>query len=116
MKDQFVTYEIAKKLKELGFEERTFAYFDTDNKNEFKYHSTPRYGLGYHTPAPLWQQAEKFVLDRKLSLLGIRPVHELYPDPKFLGFKTGFTAEELFDTYESAREAAILKALELITK
>ena len=27
MKDQFVTYEIALKLKELGFDEECFAYY-----------------------------------------------------------------------------------------
>lgn len=56
MKEQFVPYEIALKLKEKGFDELVFGFYWTDNK-DFVYDS-PNRGKhhGVHLQAPLWQQ------------------------------------------------------------
>ncbi len=59
MKDQFVPYEIALKLKELGFDEPCFGFYDDNN--------SPIAGnypcLGYNR-APLYQQAFQFLRDK----------------------------------------------------
>lgn len=56
MKEQFVTIEIAKRLRELGFNEECFTYW------EDKY--TGIEGI------PLWQQAIKFINDKLHNKFG----------------------------------------------
>ena len=73
MEEQFVTYEIALKLKELGFDEKCVAsYYTYDIKNfnkgkydyrgkfEFDYSTEDQYIVNsnetYYVSAPLWQQ------------------------------------------------------------
>jgi hypothetical protein len=54
MKEQFVTYEIALALKELGFySEDCFGYFSSIDNNLIMLHN--RWNIG--VLAPLWQQA-----------------------------------------------------------
>ena len=73
MKKEFVTYEIALKLKELGFDEKCFGY----------YHINEGYKIGYafcysentrtsdcSILAPLWQQVQSF-LDDNGVIIGI---------------------------------------------
>ncbi|MGV8961885.1 MAG: hypothetical protein ACOH2V_00700 [Candidatus Saccharimonadaceae bacterium] len=72
MKNQFSTYEIAKKLKELGFDEECLAYYHNDNEDItdnnfylFDYFNTigitttqlkSNKGMECFIAAPLWQQ------------------------------------------------------------
>lgn len=63
MKKQFVTYDIALKLKELGFDEECFGYFIRKYK-EFKLIEGDLFSNNTYTGAenflicaPLWQQA-----------------------------------------------------------
>lgn len=63
MKDQFITYNLAVKLKELGFDEECFSmYMGTHFKSRCygSIHNCENKEL--FTPAPLWQQAFKFLL------------------------------------------------------
>lgn len=61
MKEQFIPYEQALKLKELGFDEGCFSYytifgkFAGDISNPRKYNS--EFEKGSYISAPLWQQA-----------------------------------------------------------
>ena len=66
MKKQFVTYEIALKLKELGFDEECFGYYSQNDTNDMHYlciYQEEDYFLSGDVPsiigleAPLWQQA-----------------------------------------------------------
>lgn len=69
MQEQFVTYEIALKLKELGFDEPCLAYYAGETLlSEFvlDYSKTVFYtqtNNGYEMSAPLWQQAWPFLDD-----------------------------------------------------
>lgn len=114
MKNQFVTYEIAKRLKELGFNEPCFGYFTHSGKYISKENIQNDFFEDSQCAAPLWQQAidwlrnkhtidiwvrntkdEEFVWN-----VDVRPTHPL---------RSGFEKN-----YYQAREAAILKALTLI--
>jgi hypothetical protein len=60
MKEQFVTYDISLKLKELGFDEPCFGYFNISTKS-FYFADNGEYMLSKNLPsiivsAPLWQQ------------------------------------------------------------
>ena len=127
MKEQFVTYEIAKKLKELGFNEPTFATFCPINEGEIKEGSLlPFKGMFLPTGnsiilAPLWQQAIDWLREKHKIGIQISPF-PVYKDK--YGIKVERKASlsgweipmESPYSYEQAREVAILKALELITK
>lgn len=130
MENQFVTYKIAKKLKELGFSEKCFAKY---LRGELVYNGINNLTFGEPLSeihlAPLWQQ----VID------WLREKHELHISISRDGGWWGFCSHDLSDEensspeskhnttilseggaeisdYYSQREKAILKALELIKK
>ena len=70
MNKQFVTYEIAIQLKELGFNEPCFGGFD--ERDELQYHHISSKDL----KAPLWQQAIDFY-EEKYNLM-IEIAHRYY--------------------------------------
>lgn len=64
MKAQFVTYEIALKLKELGFDEECLAHFDSTSYQDLIHNCENVMegdfvveSVGNSLKAPLWQQA-----------------------------------------------------------
>jgi hypothetical protein len=70
MQHLFVTYEIAKKLKELGFDRLCFTYFFAGTND--LYNGTVRmynFNKGLETSAPLWQQAIDWFYDNHEILI-----------------------------------------------
>lgn len=109
MKEQFVTYEIALKLKELGFDEKCLGYFN----------NTENLTIGIDVPdksllltnkgkaanaclAPLWQQAISFLKEKKVLIA-----------ERWDGWEYGDYDWEDF-LYSSTKEKAILKAIEIV--
>ena len=67
MKKQFVTYEIALKLKELGFNEKCLAYYE-ETLGNYPLIIT-HYEEDLYLKAPLWQQAIDWLFtEKKLSI------------------------------------------------
>ena len=127
IKEQFVTYEIALKLKELGFDERCLGYFDIQSKelwlNDLGKNiiNLPEILL----PAPLWQQAidwfrEKFHFHILIENVNVpepkRWVYEINKLPAGVIILWNKDTSPTFGSYEEAREQAILKAIELCQK
>lgn len=126
MEKEFVPYEIALKLKELGFDGEVIATFDTskDHKLDIFAFSVPNKGIfeegfkkGWCIKAPLWQQAIDWFREKYNLYLSV----EANFSNKRWYFVTGtmweYNSGGLFDdfkTYEKAREQAILKAINLI--
>ena len=80
MKHLFVPYEIAKKLKELGFEEECLGYYDnkilTYSKNDvFRNFATIKNKLA---SAPLYQQVIDWLREKKIKVV---------ENPKFGGWE-----------------------------
>ena len=121
MEKEFVPYELAVKLKELGFDEECFgAYHHANNLDLW----SGDYDYSYAVKAPLWQQAFDWFRDIKglpvsigltidnkgytflITNLGKIPKvdHLTFPDKLDYG------------TYEQARQACLVKLIELITK
>lgn len=71
MQKQFVTYEIAKKLKGLGFDDEVMAYYDSDNGDFFLY-AAPL-GKFYYLKTPLWQQAIDWLYKEHKIIIEYRP-------------------------------------------
>ena len=111
MKEQFCTFEIALKLKELGFDEPCLGYY------EQTLDSRPliitNYEEDLYLKAPLWQQAISFLFD-KLDFWYPYLRIEIFSDnsgqwiqPKDDGI------DELILEFDNIEEA-ILKAIEII--
>lgn len=137
VKEQFVSYEIALKLKELGFDEECLgSYCQTPKFDE----GTFSLGREYSIKAPLWQQVIAWFRDNYDIHIGFAPytnpskgiVNILYEysistkENSYEGGMENSTARlqeglkskkpsyiNLFNTYEEAREQAILKVIEL---
>ena len=122
MKEQFVTYEIAVKLRELGFNEECLGFYKTTlgdnvpelhiikcNYNSGKYITIPE---DFHTDAPLWQQVIDWLREEhNINLYLPKSVYGGYVyvvDSKY--------SDTIYNDYYDAREQAILKALELCQK
>ena len=118
MKEQFVTYEIALKLKELGFDEECFGLY----KNEIllrDYETFQRNEFLNCIKAPLWQQVIDFFRQKHNIWIQIEMQYYdgitytytiIQNNGKVIKYK-----EEFYEYYE-AREQAILKAIELCKK
>lgn len=141
MKEQFATYEIAFKFKEIGFDEECLNHYENDNENvkDFNFYlfpfclttgiSTSRLqsnkGMENCIAAPLWQQCLDHLRDKHGIHIEIRFADKALTQYEFFVFKT--FQEELhqiieninigdervtYPTYYDAREKAILTAIE----
>ena len=126
MEKQFVTYEIALKLKEFGFDEKCFAIYDAYQDNRLVYLCEDgrnpsgtiktNASMDFSCLAPLWQQCVDW----------FRRTHNLH-----IAIKTDYCCTFYYTiynvnkqrvihslcqykTYEEARVQAILKTLKLI--
>lgn len=105
MKEQFVPYDIALKLKELGFDEECLGYFNNDKilkniLNPKDCNNTFLKGLNLLS-APLWQQAIDFLKKRKVLVA-----------ERWDGWEYGAYDWDDF-IYCETKEEAILKAIDI---
>lgn len=122
MKDQFVSYEIAKKLKELGFNEECYEYYTTNgSRYGFQYYDFDRTNStlddSYKVSkpdctAPLWQQATQFLREK----YGIHIVIAHNEDYYFGSFHNGDNPILIprMKEYNEALRHSILVATKLI--
>ena len=128
MKEQFVTYEIALKLKELGFGEECLARYE---EYELVISQSNLIGKRKFIQAPLWQQVIDWFRNEKnleinITQWGVKVYIKDILQPPYYIFDIE-TAKQYNDdwiyqsvnddleykTYEEAREASILKAIEI---
>ena len=125
MKNQFVTYEIALKLKELGFDEECFCTYhnaELSRNPSHKIDATPIQGKPYiwknskfHNSivcAPLWQQVIDWLREE-------HNIHLYLPKSVYDGYVyvvNSKYSDTIYNDYYDAREQAILKAIELCKK
>ena len=133
MKEQFVTYEIALKLKELGFDEPCLGLYysnrfwfndgfeDGANEEDFSINSELSYGC---IAAPLWQQIVDWFREEKGIIVNYTGTYISNNFNPYWTIRTantmGITSETYYskftNTIEEAREQAILKTIELCQK
>lgn len=111
MQNEFVTYEQALALKELGFDWGTYEHYDSHTKeicDIFKDVSAPlkqqifrwfREKYGWYANLSSWIHEEE---------IGIYHEFEIYGNPN------GVYGDGKYDTYEEAENACIDKLIELI--
>ena len=117
MKEQFVTYEIAHAMKNLGFKEECFAVYISEDCLRFEC-------LGQRTftndpsswvSAPLWQQAIKWLESVKRTSV----VRDIYDNNMWYIYsikKDGFQGRRGIPNIENSQQDAILFALKRLTK
>lgn len=129
MEKQFVSYELALKLKELGFDEECLGFFRTPTNRlvyGFELQNTPEHCL--KISAPLWQQAfDWFRINHKLESLIQRMPPEVYGkgNGNVKTYMAYIWAEKLnprgqtplyFDTYEEARLELLKRLVKIVVK
>ena len=127
MERQFVTYEIAKQLKELGFDECCLAVYFKDkfqlvkgfNINNVDLYVADEFG---GILAPVWQQAIDWFREKYNIYINVEPV-TFDDEPTYIfeiiDLKNGRLLNDINSSFidpNEAREQAILKALELCQK
>lgn len=126
---QFVTYEIALAMKELGFDEPCFGYFEGKNNHRIWFEMSNN-GVGSipvdDVLSPLWSQCIDWFREKHKIFIEIRFADKALTEYEFVVFQTwGEYVNNITDkimggddrptyTYEEAREKAILKAIELV--
>jgi len=125
MNNQFVTYEIALALKELGYSEICLGEYYIDKNKRI----ILSYKTHYHTKkrnsiqAPLWQQAIDFLREKYDIVINIYAnasgyLFEMHDSAKRGGthrYDSGFEGPNeggCWNIYPEARKQAILKAIE----
>jgi predicted RNase H-like HicB family nuclease len=110
MKKDFIPYEQALALKELGFDEPCYGWFDTGHLRFGCYESEYVTGLG-DLPAPLYQQAFRWFREKH----GLRHFIE-YDYGYYIALIQPPLVYSHGDTYEEAELACLKKLIELSTE
>lgn len=129
MKEQFVTYEIALKLKELGFDKFCFGLYK--NKKFYRDYDTFQWdNFSDCIKTPLWQQVIDWFRDEKFINIEIirfpninkwgfittnmNIIPKYLSDEEMIIYNNLVTSPNRYDTYEDVRVAAILQAINII--
>ena len=133
MEKQFVTYEIALKLKELGFDEKCFGFWYVSQINNscielrhgmciFKSTSIELSKYPKNVLAPLWQQVIDWFREKQNICINIEPI-TFDDEPTYIfeiiNLKNGRLLNNINNSFtdtNEVREQAILEALELIAQ
>jgi len=115
MEKEFVPYELSLELKQLGFDEPCFAYYD-DGIFTFWYHSEQQPDLVLNCTAPTYSQAfrwfrEKCGLNYIIKEVGqVRFEARVYKGDGWATWDFGYK----FNTYEEAELACLQKLIEIV--
>ena len=122
MKNEFVSYEIALALKELGFKEDCFAMYrkirsKTDESNEVSLHFFVKFNMieDGDAKAALYQQAfrffrEKYRLEGAIYRLNFKWASQVFN----IETSTYCFKHELFETYEEAEINSLQKMIKIV--
>ena len=123
MNKEFIPYEQALELKELGFDEECFAFYDYYTKGApLKIYDSQSDCIG--EAAPLYQQAFRWFRDRKLSDCCVcryqgnndGGIYYYYVITKDFGVEETRHFKEGFFTYEESELACLKKLIDIVKK
>ena len=134
MKEQFVTYEMALKLKELGFNDECLACYtphlgngifeliskgSSNEKSAFNERFVKANAVN-GCSAPLWQQVIDWVREKQNIYINVEPI-TFDDEPTYvfeiINLKNGMLLNDINSSFEDPNEAheqAILKAIDII--
>jgi len=124
MEKEFVSYEQAVALKELGFNEICMGYFDVRLEHQignFNFTEIKGYHESVAALSPLKQQVFRWFREKKLhntfpSIIQTRNWATLYRIVEWHpgNDSTSISTSDYYDTYEEAENACIDKLIELV--
>jgi hypothetical protein len=132
MEEEFATYEIALKLKELGFKKECLAFYDKNEDLHLISYGRVTYNNSHDSiaihpyyrlvcSAPLWQQVIDWFREEHGVIIGYLNVN-IKTDLQFMwsistikeiDLELPTMSDRCFGNYYKAREQAILKAIEI---
>ena len=121
MQKQFVTYEIALKFKELGYDDPCFKVYD--EKGFLQDEDVMDALKLIKVLAPLWQQAIDFLREKCIRVVLLQRSLCTGITNKWAFYYTIYSGDGIdsspfcsgdFNTFKISREQAILKALEIV--
>jgi len=117
MNNEFVPYEQAVELKELGFDEKCYRGYD---KNQMLFYSEQEnghelnYSVGMNVSAPLYQQAFRWFREEYALDSYIRP-NLVYDVPKTYQYNINDNIDDVwYNTYEEAELACLIKLIQIV--
>ena len=119
MEKEFIPYEQALELKELGFDVECLSYWEGES---FSHHLATIEGDDYIIPAPLYQQAFRWFRDKKLSDSYIYRYQDRtdgsinygYSITNDYGIEETRFIKENYTSYEEAELACIKQLIEIV--
>jgi hypothetical protein len=130
MEKEFIPYKQALALKQLGFNEPCFGYYDLNHNLQFMYNGKPekfterRMGVSDSKwvgwiSAPLYQQAfrffrEKYKLDKTIDSWTEQPTGDEIWDKAYQYYINGEAYHPYFKTYEEAEIECLKKLIEIV--
>ena len=118
MKNEFVNYEIALALKELGFDEPCFGVYSEHDKTRVYDESAIREGLKIQ--APLYQQAFRFFREKYGLISYVHPLALLQDTKKWCyeitNFESSWDEDSDLHTLEEAELACLLELINICKK
>ena len=123
MKKEFIPYEQAAALKELGFDEPCFGYYNSGVKNPLEVEYSIPYDHKEYLSAPLYQQVFRWFRDKYniLATVYSNASGYLYEwSDNVGGTNRGWSDYEgpndsgVWDTYEEAELACLNKLIEIV--
>jgi len=121
MKKEFIPYEQALELKELGFDEPCFGRYNPDN--DLIVSHTETYNTDFRktlfTQAPTFSQCfrwfrEKYNLDKTIDSWTEQPMGDVIWDKAYQYYIHGEAYHPYFKTYEEAELACLNKLIEVV--
>ena len=114
MKNEFIPYEQALALKELGFDEPCFGYYE-NGEFVFWYDSTQEQEFLLNCSAPLYQQAFRWFREKYELHNGIYPYYDEYEfQIKDFRLPINTPINGGLMPYEEAELACLIKLIEIV--
>lgn len=126
MKEEFVPYDIALAMKELGFDKKCMMHWF---KGKLSYYKMGDFAPS-HTPAPLYQQAFRWFREKYNLIPSVRLHTGYIEDSNFINELPYFyeilprkvtnfmddrlKSDYIYRTYEEAQEACLRKLIEIV--
>lgn len=115
MEKEFVPFDLAVKLKELGFDELCLGWFTTLGNLVIKENVRNSHVHETNTAAPVWQQAFDWFMEQG-NLSWIDENDETFRYNIQFTFVGSILGLQGFRTYEQARCACLEKLIEIVSK
>jgi hypothetical protein len=111
---EFVPYQQALELKELGFDEPCFDFYDNNQELFYNHENKEKIHVGDGVNAPLYQQAFRWFREEYALDSYIRP-NLVYDVPKTYQYNINDNIDDVwYNTYEEAELACLIKLIEIV--